>query len=54
MDPISLDEFVTNERLRLDKFERMWREEHASMGHEYPMVMHLGEWDEQFHIFDAE
>ena len=51
---ISLEEFIAEERARLDRFEAMWRAEQAADGKSrWPDKLPAGEWDEQLMNFEA-
>jgi hypothetical protein len=57
MDEISLEQWITLERLRLDEFVAFWR--NGAAGHNsdgmpaeaFPHRMEPGEWDEQYRSF---
>ena len=53
---MTLDEFVLEEKARIDAFARWWRENaalDAAMG-AWPMEMNPGDWDDQLIYYDAD
>lgn len=50
---MTLDEFLAEQRRRLEAFERMWREEEEACG-TGPVSLLPGDWDEQLQIFEDE
>jgi len=50
----TLDEFLSMTREKLDTFERFWREQVATGNDNFPVYLPLGDWDEQFDIFEPE
>lgn len=54
---VSLREFIQNEKLRLEAFERYWLEMNAQYPEHFPMelpIQNAGVWDEQFATYDFE
>ncbi len=49
---MTLEQFIANEKERLSKFEKMWKDQAAIEPESYPLEMNHGDWDEQFTIFD--
>lgn len=49
---MSLDDFLSEERERLERFEIMWRRETKRAAALFPMTMEPGEWDEQYRAFE--
>ena len=49
---MSLDDWLDEERRRLERFEIMWRRETKKAPAFYPIEMEPGEWDEQYRAFE--
>jgi hypothetical protein len=50
---MTLDEFVAEERARLDRFIADYRKQAVEHPDEWPLEMAAGEWDEQLQIFQG-
>jgi hypothetical protein len=49
----TLDEFLADERLRLQRFEKWWRDFHAVEPDKFPMSMDGSDWDEAMMTFSG-
>lgn len=49
-DVMTLEEWLADERLRLETFARMWRENHEKQPKIYPMTLSPGTWDEMYRV----
>jgi len=55
--PRTLDEFITEQKELLKKFEKYWRREHAKDPEMFPLEFeddNSGEWDEQLSFFEGD
>ncbi|MFL7901598.1 hypothetical protein ACJ41P_10725 [Azospirillum argentinense] len=53
-DTMTLDEFIAEEKARLDAFAKHWREQQIVMDEDiFPSELPPGEWDEQYRSFGA-
>lgn len=50
---VSLDEWVTDAKARIDAFAAMWRREAVAQPDLYPPALEMGEWDEQFRCVEG-
>lgn len=48
---MTLDEFVTEEHARLDRFAAGYRQNAVQRPDEWPLTMEPGDWDEQLQMF---
>jgi hypothetical protein len=51
---MTLEEFVTEEKKRLDSFVTDWMKAYKKNPTDYPLEMYPGDWDEQFQLFVRE
>ena len=50
---MTLEEWITDSKLRLDAFAAEWKQQQVGAQAEYyPSEMLAGEWDEQFRAYD--
>ena len=49
---VTMDSFIKQEIRGLKKFREFWAEGHKKTPENFPLKMGLGEWDEQFRMFD--
>lgn len=49
---MTIDEFIKVEKVRLDRFERYYKDNHAVHGDEYPLEQEEGEWFDQYMMYD--
>ena len=47
-EEITFKDFVDSENLRLQEFGNYWEEKHQEDPETYPLLMTLGDWDDQF------
>lgn len=50
-EPVTLEQWLTKERARLDRFAAMWRKGEADKPDEFPAQMMPGDWDDQYFGF---
>ena len=52
VEKVTLDDFVEVETRGLKTFMKYWMQEHKKSTKNFPLKMSLGEWDEQFRMFN--
>ncbi len=45
---MTLDEFVSTEKQKLDDFAKHWMEDREKLPEQFPLSLNPGEWDQQF------
>ena len=54
MNKATLEVFLQQERERLIKFENYWKKNQKETPDIFPETLMLGDWDENYNIFDDE
>lgn len=48
MDEIPIENWIALERKRLDEFTALWRDGAVKEPENYPVILSVGDWDEQY------